>query len=166
MKTLQYSAFKALGLETDYREVFYTNSTRGVLRGMHFQVPPSDHVKLVYCVSGAVCDIALDLRIGSPTYGQHEVYELNADEKNAVYLPSGIAHGFQVRSENAGVFYHVSSEHDPARDQGIRWDSFGAPWPLENPVISARDATHVPFSEFKSPFVYRGIDATSPERKP
>lgn len=155
MKTLQRSVFESQGLEADFCEVFYTESVKGVLRGMHFQVPPADHAKLIYCVSGSICDIALDLRVGSPTYGQHEVYELSAEANNAVYLPRGIAHGFVVRSESAGVFYHVTSEHDPVHDIGIAWNSFGAPWPVDNPLVSARDAGHISFQDFKSPFVYR-----------
>jgi dTDP-4-dehydrorhamnose 3,5-epimerase len=160
MKTMQRSVFERAGLQADFREVFYTDSVKGVLRGMHFQVPPADHAKLVYCISGAICDVALDLRVGSPTYGQYEVYELTAEANNAVYLPSGIAHGFLVRSPRAGVLYHVTTEHDPEHDQGILWNSFGAPWPTDNPTLSARDAGHVPFAAFRSPFVYNSPTAS------
>lgn len=156
IKTMQRTLFENAGLEADFREVFYTDSVKGTLRGMHFQVPPADHAKLVYCVSGSICDIALDLRVGSPTYGQCEVYELTAEANNAVYLPSGIAHGFLVRSPSAGVLYHVTTEHSPEHDMGIHWNSFGAPWPIENPIVSTRDANHIPFASFKSPFVYDG----------
>ncbi len=94
---------------------------------MHFQEPPADHAKLVYCISGAICDIALDLRVSSPTYGQNEIHELTADANNAVYLPRGIAHGFLVRNGPASILYHVTTEHDPVHDAGILWNSFGAP---------------------------------------
>ena len=152
VKTIQRSAFEQQGLAADFHEVFYTTSNRNVLRGMHFQIPPADHAKLVYCTSGSICDIALDLRIGSPTYGQYEVYELTADANNAVYLPIGIAHGFYVRKGPATVVYHVTTEHDPVHDRGLLWSSFDAPWPVSNPTISARDAAQIPFSEFDSPF--------------
>ena len=121
---------------------------------MHLQLPPADHAKLVYCISGAIFDMALDLRVGSPTYGEHEAYELSAEYNNAAYLPSGIAHGFFVRSAPAVVVYQVTSEHSPAHDTGIRWDSFGASWPQSTPVVSTRDEGLTPFQQFKSPFQF------------
>ena len=154
VKTIQQSVFEAQGLEADFRECFYSTSNHRVLRGMHFQLPPSDHAKLVYCTAGAIYDVTLDLRLGSPTYGQHEIYELSSDASNAVYLPRGIAHGFFVRSAPAVMVYHVSTEHDPARDTGIHWDSFGAPWPSESPIVSKRDDSFVSLADFESPFEY------------
>ncbi len=155
VKTIQRSVFEARGLEGDFRECFYSTSLANVLRGMHFQTPPSDHAKLVYCTAGAIFDVALDIRVGSPTYGKHEVYELSSNASNAVYLPRGIAHGFYVREAPAVMVYHVSSEHDPLHDKGIRWDSFGAAWPTDNPVVSTRDMGFPGLQEFESPFVYR-----------
>ncbi len=156
VKTIQRSVFEANGLEADFKECFYSTSHANVLRGLHFQLPPSDHAKLVYCTAGAIYDMTLDLRVGSPTYGQHEVYELSSGASNAVYLPRGIAHGFFVREAPAVMVYHVSSEHDPSRDAGIRWNSFGAAWPTGDPIISARDAGFASFSDFESPFRYPG----------
>jgi dTDP-4-dehydrorhamnose 3,5-epimerase len=155
VKTIQKSIFNAHGLEGDFKECFYSTSNKNVLRGLHFQLPPSDHAKLVYCTVGSIYDMTLDLRVGSPTYGQHEVYELSSDASNAVYLPRGIAHGFVVREGPAVMVYHVTSEHDPSRDAGIRWDSFGAAWPTEAPITSQRDASFVTLADFKSPFVYQ-----------
>ena len=154
VKTIQSSVFHERGLEADFRECFYTTSHADVLRGMHFQIPPYDHAKLLYCAAGAIFDIALDLRLGSPTYGQHEVYELSTMASNAVYLPRGIAHGFCVREAPAVMVYHVTSEHDERHDAGIRWDSFGAAWPVEKPIVSPRDSSLTPFEEFQSPFCY------------
>lgn len=152
VKSVQRSAFESLGLECDFTESFYTESAENVLRGMHFQMPPADHAKLVYCISGAICDIALDLRLGSPTFGEYEMYQLSAESRGAVYLPRGIAHGFWVESAPSVVVYQVTSEHSPAHDKGIRWDSFGAKWPHGSPVVSARDQGLVPFAQFESPF--------------
>lgn len=152
VKTIQRSVFETHGLEADFKECFYSTSFKDVLRGMHFQLPTSDHAKLVYCTAGAIYDMTLDLRVGSPTYGQHEIYELSSNASNAVYLPRGIAHGFFVREAPAVMVYHVSSEHDPARDAGIHWNSFDAAWPIENPIVSARDDGFMPFSAFESPF--------------
>ncbi len=154
VKAIQKSVFETHGLEADFTEVFYTTSYKDVLRGMHFQVPPSDHAKLVYCTSGSIYDVALDLRVGSPTYGEYEVYELSDRFNNAVYLPRGIAHGFYVREEPSVVVYHVTSEHNPAHDQGILWNSFGAPWPITDPIVSDRDSGFANFTSFKSPFRY------------
>ena len=152
VKSLQRSALERHGLECDFAESFYTHSTENVLRGMHFQAPPADHAKLVYCISGAICDIALDLRIGSPTFGEHETYRLNAEETGAVYLPRGIAHGFWVQSAPSVVVYQVTSEHSPAHDKGIRWNSFGAAWPQSAPIVSLRDRGLPEFAQFESPF--------------
>ena len=152
VKSFQRSAFEQRGLEFDFRETFYTESREGVLRGMHFQVPPADHAKLVYCIAGAIQDIALDLRRGSPTFGEYEAFELSAELNNAVYLPRGMAHGFYARSTPSLVMYHVTSEHSPAHDSGVRWDSFGAKWPVGVPITSVRDEGLIPLAQFESPF--------------
>jgi dTDP-4-dehydrorhamnose 3,5-epimerase len=152
VKSVQRSAFESRGLECDFTESFYTESGENVLRGMHFQMPPADHAKLVYCISGAICDIALDLRLGSPTFGEYEIYQLSAEHRGAVYLPRGIAHGFWVQAAPSVVVYQVTSEHSPAHDKGIRWDSFGAAWPQSSPLVSARDQGLMPFAGFVSPF--------------
>jgi dTDP-4-dehydrorhamnose 3,5-epimerase len=154
VKTIQSSVFKEHGLEEGFRECFYSTSFANVLRGLHFQLPPSDHAKLVYCLTGAIFDVALDLRVGSPTYGQHEVHELSAGAGNAVYLARGIAHGFYVREAPALTVYHATSEYDPARDAGIRWDSIDAAWPTDAPIVSERDRSFISLAEFQSPFRY------------
>jgi dTDP-4-dehydrorhamnose 3,5-epimerase len=152
VKTFQASAFAALGLGGDWREIYYSQSRRGVVRGLHFQLPPSDHDKLVYCVAGRVFDVAVDLRKGSPTYGRHASVEMDSTSWEMLYLPSGFAHGFASLTDDAVMAYVVGSEHDPERDAGIRWDSAGIPWPVDNPVVSARDQALPPLAEFDSPF--------------
>ena len=165
VKTMQHSIFSAHGLEGEFREVFYTVSGKGVLRGMHVQLPPHDHAKLVYSVSGAICDVVLDLRVGSPTYGKHEVHELSGPALNALYLPRGMAHGFYVREEPAVVVYHVTTEHNPVHDTGILWSSFGASWPTTDPVISLRDTRFAAFEDFESPFRYDAPQRDVPPRR-
>ena len=165
VKTVQSSLFKRLGLDGEFCESFYTVSGRNVLRGMHVQLPPHDQAKLVYCTAGSICDMALDLRRGSPAYGKHEVYELSAVARNAVYLPSGVAHGFYVREEPAVVVYHVTSEHDPVHDVGVLWSSFGAPWPVADPVVSQRDSELQPWADFVSPFAYSPPEGEPPYRR-
>ena len=154
VKSYQRSAFEERGLECDFKEAFYTESGPNVLRGMHFQVPPAGHAKLVYCVTGAIYDMALDLRVGSPTYGECEAYDLSAGQCNAAYLPRGIAHGFLVRSAPSLVVYQVTAEYSPAHDMGIHWDSFGATWPQRAPVVSLRDEALMPLKKFASPFQF------------
>jgi dTDP-4-dehydrorhamnose 3,5-epimerase len=153
LKTFHAPTFEAAGLETHFPESFVSLSKRNVIRGMHFQMPPHDHVKLVRCVSGQVLDVALDIRRGSETYGQHATFTLDAAKPAAVYMPRGIAHGFVTLSDDAVLEYHTSTVHHTAGDSGIRWDSFGCEWPAGiEAVISARDQGFARFADFKSPF--------------
>jgi dTDP-4-dehydrorhamnose 3,5-epimerase len=156
VKAFRRSQFGRADLETDFREVFWTSSGENVLRGMHLQLPGpasmAPESKLVYCVAGSVMDVALDLRRGSPTFGKYDIVELSAEAGNACFLPSGVAHGFYVRRAPAVMVYHVTSEYVPELDAGIAWDSFGAPWPTHTPVLSERDASLPPLSQFESPF--------------
>jgi dTDP-4-dehydrorhamnose 3,5-epimerase len=154
VKTFQYSVFSGWSLRTAFTETFYTVSGQNVIRGMHFQAPPADHANLIYCVSGAVMDVALDIRRGSPSYGRHIAVELDAERCSGIYLDRGVAHGFAVRKAPAVLVYHVTAEHSPMFDWGIRWDSFGLAWPVTSPVISARDEKFPRFEDFETPFVY------------
>jgi dTDP-4-dehydrorhamnose 3,5-epimerase len=155
VKTVHAPSFASLGLNADFRETFYTVSEKNVIRGMHFQLPPADHTKLVHCMAGAVTDICLDLRQGSPAFGRFAVVELSAQACNGMYLPKGVAHGFHVRQAPAIVIYQVSSEHAPAFESGVRWDSFGAPWEVQAPVLSPRDAALPPLQDFRTPFKFQ-----------
>jgi len=142
------------------REVYLTNSVRGVLRGMHFQLPPHDHGKLVICLSGHVTDVLLDLRPGRG-YGACTSVELTPKGSNAVLLPRGIAHGFYSREDNSALLYMVESVYAPECDKGVRWDSFGFEWPNdreagETPILSDRDSAHPPLSAFVPPSHWTG----------
>jgi len=152
VKTFHEGAFRALGLETGFVEQYYSHSHRGVVRGMHFQKPPAQHAKLVYCVHGQVFDVVLDLRRGSPTYGQARSFTLSASQGNALYIPAGMAHGFCATSELATLVYNVTSVYAPEHDEGVRWDSIGVQWPAANPLVSPRDAAFAALADFDSPF--------------
>jgi dTDP-4-dehydrorhamnose 3,5-epimerase len=152
VKTFQSSVFDNLGLESNFTESFYSLSQEGVLRGMHFQIPPSDGSKLIYCLQGAILDVAVDLRVGSPSYGGHARFELSANQPSAAYIPRGMAHGFLVLKGPALVMYHVSSEYDSKRDSGVLWNSIDFKWPCATPICSERDSALTPLSEFTSPF--------------
>ncbi|MBB3117522.1 dTDP-4-dehydrorhamnose 3,5-epimerase [Pseudoduganella violacea] len=159
VKTFHEELFREHGLETVFREEYYSASQRGVLRGLHFQTPPQDHTKLVYCVQGAVLDAAVDLRVGSPTYGQHLTMELSGENGHMLYLAPGVAHGFYTLSAQALMMYKVSTVYAPAHDSGILWNSAGIAWPGDNPVLSQRDQGFAALADFASPFVYRGSAA-------
>lgn len=154
VKVFHTQAFAELGLETYFAEEYYSHSHMGVVRGMHFQTPPADHVKLVYCVQGDVFDVVLDLRVGSPSYGRTASFRLSADRGNYIYIPRGLAHGFCATSESATLIYKISTVHSPEHDAGVLWNSIDVDWPLDSPVISERDASFKPPNDFMSPFVY------------
>lgn len=154
VKVFHREAFSKLGLETDFAEEYYSVSRRDVTRGMHFQTPPMDHVKVVYCVHGEVFDVVVDLRLGSPTYGKTATFNLSTERGNYVYVSEGLAHGFCATSESATLVYKVSTVYSPDNDSGILWNSIGVTWPTDKPVISDRDRGFVSLAEFKSPFIY------------
>lgn len=155
VKTFHHDAFAANHLQTQFVEQYYSCSRKKVLRGLHFQRPPHQHVKLVTCILGQIIDAVVDLRVGSPTYGQFALFDLRADKGNMVYVPAGMAHGFYVVSDSAIVVNNASTVYSPEHDCGIRWDSVGIPWEDANPVVSQKDSTLVPFPLFSSPFVYQ-----------
>lgn len=154
VKTYHEQTFELHGCCIDWKEEFYSVSRRGVLRGLHFQLPPHQHDKLVYCTAGTVLDAVVDLRKGSPTYGDHIMIELSAEKGNMLYIPRGLAHGFYVTSESATMVYKVSSAYAPDHDSGILWSSAAIPWPDAKPQISQRDAGFSALENFLSPFVF------------
>ena len=154
VKVFQEDFFAQNNIETNFSEEYYSVSRKGVIRGMHFQIPPQAHVKLVYCISGTVQDVILDLRKESKTYGQHEIIKIDARKANCVYIPKGLAHGFCAMTENAVMIYKVSTVYSPAHDTGILWNSFGMEWPIRNPILSPRDLNFPPLSAFETPFIH------------
>jgi len=154
VKTMHRPTLESQGLHCDFPEWYYSISKCGVIRGLHFQVPPYDHIKLVYCTSGEVIDVIVDLRVGSPVYGQVFAYQLDPQKGNMLYLAKGIAHGFCVRSQMATMMYHVSTVYESAHDSGISWHSVNFDWPVATPILSPRDAAFSPLSSLDSPFSY------------
>lgn len=121
------------------------NDKKGTLRGMHFQIPPYEEDKLVRCTMGAIYDVALDLRKSSETYKQWVGVELSAENRRMLYIPSGMAHGFQTLVDNTEVFYQISQPYVPASSAGVRWndETFNISWPQEDDrIISARDRAY------------------------
>lgn len=141
------------GIAMTVREEFFSISSAGVIRGMHFQIPPHAHQKLVYCISGKVTDVLLDLRRGLPTYGKAVAFELSETNRHLVHIPEGIAHGFRSLADNSCLIYKTDVVHHPESDSGIRWDSFGFEWgETSSSGISQRDLLHPAFADFESPF--------------
>ena len=155
LKLFNATTFAELGLPFAVRELFWSRSHAGVVRGLHFQAPPADVAKVVCCLEGAVLDVVVDLRVGSPTYHEHCAVTLSADAANAVFVPHGCAHGFLVTEGDALVLYAQSGEWDGEREGGVLWSSVAAGWPVDaaRAVLSDRDAAFPPLDELVSPFV-------------
>jgi dTDP-4-dehydrorhamnose 3,5-epimerase len=133
-----------------------SKSSKGVLRGLHFQKPPFDQAKLVRCIEGRVIDVAVDIREGSPTYGKHVAVELTGENKRQLFVPRGFAHGFSVLSNTAVFAYKVDSAYAPEYDSGIKYDDIdlNINWGLtDNEIqLSVKDKTLPSFKDLKSPF--------------
>lgn len=152
VKTFHDGLFRKLGLAFEPKEEFFSVSAKNVVRGMHFQVPPAAHDKLVYCVTGRVLDVVLDLRKSSPTFGRAIARELSAANREMFFIPVGFAHGFLSLEEGSVMVYKTNYVYAPEHDTGVRWDSFGFNWPVPSPVISERDVKLTAVADFKSPF--------------
>jgi dTDP-4-dehydrorhamnose 3,5-epimerase len=141
-----------------------SSCSAGTLRGLHFQLPPHAQAKLIMVLRGRILDVAVDLRRGSPTYGQHVSVEISAECGRQFYIPVGFAHGFLTLTDDVLVMYKASDYYAPAHDSGIRWDDpdIAVPWPMNasDLIISERD-TRLPFlAAFESPFAYDGHPLT------
>jgi len=138
--------FRDHGLNADFDKAATSrNLVAGTLRGMHWQESPHGETKLVRCCHGAIHDVALDLRRGSPTFGKWFSTELSADNERSLYIPEGCAHGFQTLCADSHVIYQISGEYAPRYARGVRWDdpAFGIQWPeCEARVLSQRDSEY------------------------
>jgi len=148
--------FKQLQKKITFVQDNESKSSYGVMRGLHFQAPPFTQSKLVRCVKGAVLDVAVDIRKGSPTYGQHVAVELTEDNHRQFFVPRGFAHGFAVLSETAVFQYKCDEFYAPQADGGVSIldDSLGIDWliPTEKALLSEKDTKHALLKDFNSPF--------------
>jgi dTDP-4-dehydrorhamnose 3,5-epimerase len=136
--------FEAHGLTSSVVQANVSfNKKKGTLRGMHYQIAPYEEAKLVRCTRGAIYDVIIDLRPGSPTYKQWFGVDLTAENYQMLYVPENFAHGFQTLSDNTEVTYQVSQFYTPGSERGIRWDdpAFSISWPLKIQVISDKDTS-------------------------
>ncbi|TSA26627.1 dTDP-4-keto-6-deoxy-D-glucose epimerase [bacterium] len=144
--------FQKHGLNFHIRENYYTVSAKYVIRGMHFQIPPHDHEKLVCVTKGKIIDVILDIRKKSKTYGKYLSYELSDINELCVFIPKGCAHGFRSLEDDTYVTYMQSTCYYLESDKGIRYNSFGFDWECENPIISKRDLNFPIFDNLITPF--------------
>ena len=151
-KLFHSDSFMQAGLDFEIKEIYYSVSQKDVIRGLHFQIPPSEHGKLVHVISGKVIDVIVDLRKNSTTYKKYITIELNGNQKKAVYIPKGFAHGFKALEDGTVMQYCVSSVYDADADSGIRYDSIGYDWNTPEPIMSKRDKSFVSMEDFVSPF--------------
>jgi len=152
VKTFHQDIFESNGLKTDFKEEYYSVSKKHVLRGLHFQTPPYDHVKCVTCLSGKIFDVVVDLRKNSPTFKQYFSIELDAEKGNMLYIAKGMAHGFFVLSDSAIFLNRTTTVYAPNNDAGIRWDSCEIDWPSMQPILSEKDKEMICLTNFESPF--------------
>ncbi len=145
-----------IGINVEFVQDNHSRSSRNVLRGLHFQAPPYAQDKLVRVINGTVLDVALDLRLGSPTYGEYEIVELSDQNKRMFFIPKGFAHGFVVLSDSVDFLYKTSEYYHPESDGGIIWNDpdLNIDWTIQNPIISEKDSKLPFFKDFKTPFVY------------
>lgn len=155
----QWHADAGIRLEDEFIQDNHSRSSRGVVRGMHFHIGPGV-AKLVRCARGQILDVIVDLRRGSPTYGEWEGFELDDERMRVLYVPVGFAHGFCVLSDVADLIYKQTAYYDPAVERGIAWNDpeIGIEWPLpiEQLIVSARDGDAPRLREIAAelPFVY------------
>lgn len=161
VETYHQPRWAALGVTVDFVQDNHSFSRlAGTIRGIHFQTPPHAQAKLVRCARGRIIDYAVDLRAGSPTYGQHVAAELSAENGDQLYIPVGFGHAFVTVEPDSEVVYKVSNIYAADCDGGVRWDcpAIGIAWQLPpgGPVLSAKDRALPVLAEWDSPFAYDG----------
>jgi dTDP-4-dehydrorhamnose 3,5-epimerase len=153
-KIFNFEIFKDRSLEYEFKEFYFTVSSKNTIRGLHFQIPPHDHVKLVYISSGCILDVSTDLRQNSPTFGKIFSKTLTSTSGEFLYLPKGVAHGFKALENNSIVNYAQTSCYSKEHDMGILFNSIDFDWNISSSIVSERDNNFPTFNEFltRNPF--------------
>jgi dTDP-4-dehydrorhamnose 3,5-epimerase len=157
MESWNKKEFSEAGISVEFVQDSHSASTRGVLRGMHYQDMRSPMAKLVRCTVGRILDVAIDLRANSPSFGKWFGIELTPENKTLVYVPEGFAHGFLTLSDYCEVQYKQTALYDPAAERGVAWNDsdVAIPWPITNPILSRKDQQQQSFSDYrKNPAFY------------
>lgn len=158
-ETYNRQAFAEVGIAVDFvQDNHVLSGPKGTVRGLHFQTPPFDQAKLIRVCRGAIFDVAVDLRVGSPTYGKHETAIISADAWNQIFIPSGFAHGLATLEPNTEVIYKVSNFYAPKNDMGVLWNDpdLGIEWPIkpDEALLSAKDKVQPRFADLPPYFRY------------
>lgn len=158
METYNKETFKKLGIDIDFVQDNHSLSeTQGTLRGLHYQLEPKAQTKLVRCTKGAILDVIVDVREGSPTFGKWEAFELTAENKKQLLVPKGFLHGFYTLVENCEVQYKVDEYYDATCDRSVKWndETLAIDWQLTaQPTLSAKDENAVSFKDMDNNFVF------------
>lgn len=151
--------FSAQGIDVKFVQDNHSlSANKGVLRGLHFQLPPKTQAKLLRVVKGKIFDVIVDLRKDSPTFGKWESFELSAENFEMVFVPRGFAHGFVTLEDNTEIIYKVDNFYAPEFDSGIIWNDpdLKISWPVENPILSEKDGKLQSLKDFQNPFLFSG----------
>lgn len=156
MEIYKYSDFSKAGIPEHFVQDNHSMSRKSVLRGLHYQKNPKAQGKLIRCFKGKIFDVTVDIRKGSPTYGQWLDVELSDENNLMLYVPSGFAHGFLVLTDNAEVIYKCTEEYSPENDRGIIWNDpdIKITWPANNPILSDKDKRHPALRDADNNFEY------------
>ncbi|BBI36169.1 dTDP-4-dehydrorhamnose 3,5-epimerase [Cohnella abietis] len=159
MESYHADRFASLGITVSFLQDNHSLSKhKGVLRGLHYQLLPKGQSKLVRVTTGAIYDVVVDIREGSPTFGQWEGFELTAENKRQLFIPQGFAHGFCTILPNTEVLYKVDGLYSAEHDRGIAWNdpAIGISWPVEQPILSDKDSKHPLLADAEINFVNKG----------
>lgn len=158
MESYNKNAFKKLGIDIEFIQDNHSLSEpKGTLRGLHYQLEPRAQTKLVRCTRGAILDVIVDVRKGSPTYAQWEAFELTAENKKQLLVPKGFLHGFYTLEENSEVQYKVDEYYSAECDRSVKWndETLNIDWQISiEPILSAKDENATPFSKMENNFRY------------
>jgi dTDP-4-dehydrorhamnose 3,5-epimerase len=152
LETYHEPRYRDAGIDVTFVQDNHSRSTRGTLRGLHWQVAPHPQAKLIRVLAGEILDVAVDIRPSSPTFGRWTAVTLSAENFRQLYLPVGFAHGFLVLSDVAEVEYKCSDVYDQAAERGLMWNdpAIGIDWPVADPILSTRDRTHPPLAALRA----------------
>jgi dTDP-4-dehydrorhamnose 3,5-epimerase len=160
MRTFDIDLFKRSGLDFNWVQENHSRSEqKGIIRGLHLQLPPYSETKLVRCIQGAILDVFVDLREDSLTLGQWDSIVLSAENKKMILIPRGFAHGFLTLTDISEVMYKVDNFYSKKLERGIKWNDnrIGVKWPVDNPILSIKDSNNMSFENFVK--VHKSIKA-------
>ena len=155
IKVFNDTQFNIYGLSTQFKEEYYAVAKPGVVRGIHFQLPPEEQEKLVTCIMGEIQDVVIDLRKESKTFGKYVIVDLNEENKNLIYVPAGCAHGYYIKGDKqALIYYKVTKPFVKELRGGVHWSSLDIPWcfTADNVEVEDEDKDLPKFEDFNSPF--------------